>query len=275
VVPRSWSLVWLAGAHREVPRATPAAWRERWADEAAGFGQAGMPATFDDAPNAGVAMSAEQERAEVASVATLAVVRQIVLPRFLRGAVARGWWSSERANPAGIEARALEADSTLRPTIVGPLASDNLDRLTLAARVVAPLDPVDAHSALVAAARDGAKIVAAVAGSVVVGLAILAPGQARPSDVLPPWDLLAIGVAPAFRQQGLGHALIRAAGEAVDGAPIDVAMGVAERDAVDPLPIETRTAIARRLLEGAGFNVRPADGAVGQSDPAAFIARRD
>ena len=40
VVPRSWSLVWLAGAHREVPAAIPPAWRERWADEALGYGQA-------------------------------------------------------------------------------------------------------------------------------------------------------------------------------------------------------------------------------------------
>ena len=43
VVPRTWSLVWLAGAHREVPDATPAAWRERWASEAARYGQAPLP----------------------------------------------------------------------------------------------------------------------------------------------------------------------------------------------------------------------------------------
>jgi acetoin utilization protein AcuC len=50
VVPRSWSLVWLAAAHREVPAATPEAWRERWTAEAARFGQAPLPATFDDPP---------------------------------------------------------------------------------------------------------------------------------------------------------------------------------------------------------------------------------
>ena len=54
VVPRSWSLVWLAGAHREVPGATPEAWRERWAEEAARYGQAPLPETFDDPPNAGL-----------------------------------------------------------------------------------------------------------------------------------------------------------------------------------------------------------------------------
>ena len=43
VVPRSWSLVWLAGAHREVPAAIPPAWRERWAGEALRYGQAPLP----------------------------------------------------------------------------------------------------------------------------------------------------------------------------------------------------------------------------------------
>ncbi len=43
VVPRTWSLVWLAGAHRDVPAATPVAWREAWAAEAARYGQAPLP----------------------------------------------------------------------------------------------------------------------------------------------------------------------------------------------------------------------------------------
>ncbi len=34
VVPRSWSLVWLAGAHRETPAGTPVLWRDRWAPDA-------------------------------------------------------------------------------------------------------------------------------------------------------------------------------------------------------------------------------------------------
>lgn len=51
VVPRSWSLVWLAQAHRDVPDETPAAWRERWADEAAGFEQTPPPGTFIDPPD--------------------------------------------------------------------------------------------------------------------------------------------------------------------------------------------------------------------------------
>jgi acetoin utilization protein AcuC len=53
VVPRVWSLVWLAGAHREPPPETPEAWRARWAEEADHYGQAPLPVTFQDEPNAG------------------------------------------------------------------------------------------------------------------------------------------------------------------------------------------------------------------------------
>ena len=53
VVPRSWSLVWLAGAHREPPEATPAEWRDRWAAEAARYRQTPLPERFFDDPNAG------------------------------------------------------------------------------------------------------------------------------------------------------------------------------------------------------------------------------
>ena len=53
VVPRTWALVWLAGAHREPPPETPPAWRERWATEAERYGQAPLPERFEDEPNAG------------------------------------------------------------------------------------------------------------------------------------------------------------------------------------------------------------------------------
>ena len=35
VVPRTWALTWLAGAHGEAPTSTPEPWRQRWAEEAA------------------------------------------------------------------------------------------------------------------------------------------------------------------------------------------------------------------------------------------------
>jgi acetoin utilization protein AcuC len=50
VVPRSWSLVWLAQAHRDLPERTDAAWRARWSDEAERFGQAPPPEFFLDPP---------------------------------------------------------------------------------------------------------------------------------------------------------------------------------------------------------------------------------
>jgi acetoin utilization protein AcuC len=48
VVPRSWSLVWLAQAHRDIPDETPPAWREAWAAEAARYDQSPIPSAFID-----------------------------------------------------------------------------------------------------------------------------------------------------------------------------------------------------------------------------------
>lgn len=48
VVPRSWALVWLAQAHREVPEPLPVDWRDRWAGEAARHGDSPMPERFID-----------------------------------------------------------------------------------------------------------------------------------------------------------------------------------------------------------------------------------
>ena len=50
VVPRSWALVWLAQAHREVPAQTPTDWRERWAEAADAFGQGPPPVDLVDPP---------------------------------------------------------------------------------------------------------------------------------------------------------------------------------------------------------------------------------
>jgi acetoin utilization protein AcuC len=43
VVPRSWAVVWLTQAHRPLPEATPADWRERWATDAEAYGQSPLP----------------------------------------------------------------------------------------------------------------------------------------------------------------------------------------------------------------------------------------
>ncbi len=80
VVPRSWSLVWLAGAHLEVPSATPTDWRERWAIEGDRYGQAPLPETFTDAPNAGIPVDVTQTAAEARSRETVALVRELMVP---------------------------------------------------------------------------------------------------------------------------------------------------------------------------------------------------
>jgi acetoin utilization protein AcuC len=97
VVPRAWSLVWLAGVHREVPRATAVAWRDRWAGEAARYGQAPLPETFEDEPNAGLALDANQVAAEDRSRSTTALVRELVVPRLLGDAVDRKTWEPPTA----------------------------------------------------------------------------------------------------------------------------------------------------------------------------------
>jgi acetoin utilization protein AcuC len=74
VVPRSWALVWLAGAHRDVPAETPEAWRERWAAEGARYGQAPLPTTFDDPP------TETSPEIEAAIRRTVNEVRTAVLP---------------------------------------------------------------------------------------------------------------------------------------------------------------------------------------------------
>jgi hypothetical protein len=78
VVPRAWALVWLAQAHREVPDAIPDAWRDRWAADAERFGQAPIPATFEDPPNAGLAHGPMEAAADRRAVEIAAEVLQLV-----------------------------------------------------------------------------------------------------------------------------------------------------------------------------------------------------
>ena len=89
VVPRSWSHVWLAGAHLEVPPLIPAEWRGRWSAEAARYGDKSLPETFDDPPNAGLPLTPSQAAAEAQSRAVAADVRESVLPLLRRTAAER------------------------------------------------------------------------------------------------------------------------------------------------------------------------------------------
>jgi ribosomal protein S18 acetylase RimI-like enzyme len=258
VVPRDWAHVWLAAAHREVPAETSRVWRERWAGEAARYGQAPLPATFDDAPNAGEPRDATQDAAEEQSLAMAGAVREAVVPLLLRTAEARGWWSPfDAARPAGT---APAPSGT--PHLVGPLTADELGRLRLAERVLPPADAGSGMHIVRAAAAAGGVVVAAVVDDVIVGAGIVSDGA-----------LLSLGVAPAHRRAGVGRALLARLVGASEG-PLRATVGVAERDPLDPLPLTVRSDVGRGLLESAGFSVAALGGPVGRIDRSSVVAHR-
>ncbi len=266
VVPRTWSLVWLAGAHRDVPVATPSAWRERWAGDAARFGQAPLPATFNDLPNAGLPIDEAQTAADARSTTTVELVRRLAVPRLLREARDRGWWDAgapaPRPAPSGPASTGGEAGATIVAIDAG-----TWERLTLEPRVIAPADAGTGHEIVHAAILDGAIVMAAVEGGDAVGLAIAGPpkGDRR--------DLLALGVAPGFRRRGLGSALLAAL---VGAIPSRLALAaevtLAERDPLEPWHRTDRASVARRLLERAGFAIGPDPADLRQPDPGVIVA---
>ncbi|OGO58448.1 MAG: hypothetical protein A2V85_06375 [Chloroflexi bacterium RBG_16_72_14] len=78
----------------------------------------------------------------------------------------------------------------------------------------------------------------------------------------------------AWRRAGLAGALLGAlAAGRPAGAAMEALVGVAERDVVEPLPVETRIAIARRLLGRAGFAIRAVSPDVARDDPWAIAGR--
>ncbi len=68
-MPRTWALVWLAGAHRAVAPGTaaPEAWRARWAADAERFGTPELPATLEDDPTVGASTDRAGTQADDAS----------------------------------------------------------------------------------------------------------------------------------------------------------------------------------------------------------------
>jgi acetoin utilization protein AcuC len=252
VVPRTWALTWLAGAHRDPPEVTDPDWRSRWATDALRYNQSPPPERFIDPPNAGLPYSDLQRLADARSLETLAEVRSTVLPRLLIVAEERGWWDPSAA-AVQTGKRLVQGGANRAPTIIPNLDAGLLARLVLAARTMPPADPEAARQLLIAAIRDGAWASGAVVADQLVGVALAAPaaGSGDPTEIL--W----IGVAPDDRRQGLGSALLAALigrADAGAGRTHETArLGIAERDVVEPLPLNDRLRIAARILARSGF----------------------
>ena len=262
VVPRTWALTWLAGAHRDAPSRIAEAWRERWADEAARYGQAPLPERFDDAPNAGLPHDGSQEASEQRALMLASIHRSVVVPRLLQHAIEAGWWSPMQPPASPLPGAHAAADAT--PTILPTLDADAWSRLSLARGVIPPADVSAAHALVSAALRASppAVVSAAVADSTAVGLAVSSAVDPRDGTS----ELLALGVAPGHRRRGIAAALLR--GHAARGSTAVVTL--AERDPLDPLPRDVRASIARRLFETAGYEIKPVDEVVRAIDPGAF-----
>ena len=243
VVPRTWALTWLAGAHREPDVETPAAWRERWEAEAGAFGTPGMPATFLDEPNAGQPVGTPQVVADEASLGTLERVRRVALPALVREAEDRGWWRPSlswagrvcwrgRCLPAGMSPGASGVSGS---PVVRALGVAGLSVLRIASRTIPPFDADDALALLRAAAADGARVVGAVSGDVLVGAAVPAPAAGAPGEE----SLLVVGVEPSHRGAGAWPRVAAGARRRPAGRrrQMRAAVGVAERDVVEPLDV--------------------------------------
>jgi acetoin utilization protein AcuC len=268
VVPRAWAHVWLAGAHREAPDRLPGEWRERWAGEATRFGDPSLPETLDDAPNAGLPVRPSQAAAEARSLKTAELARHLAVPRLIREAVDRGWWSP-LARPAAPSTSTKAGSDGSGLTIVDRPDRATLDRLEFAPRLVAGLDPGSLREILDPARVD---TTIAVEGTRVVGLvssATAAEGARTPRAIL------AVGVAPEARRRGLATELLtRHLASFEPGTAWWAVVTVAERDPVEPLDRSLRATIARRLLERTGFDVQRAAGPLGRADPEAIEATR-
>ena len=90
----------------------------------------------------------------------------------------------------------------------------------------------------------------------------------------PGGDLLAVGVAPAWRRAGLARDLLAVERSRPDGSAAVVEVSMAERDVVEPLDRSVRAAVARRLLEGAGFGIATPDANLQAIDPLLIALER-
>ena len=81
VVPRTWAHVWLAQTHAAALGGLSPAWRDRWAAEAARYGQAPIPTSLDDEPNAGLPRGPMDDRLDQRAAEAATRVLGLALPR--------------------------------------------------------------------------------------------------------------------------------------------------------------------------------------------------
>jgi acetoin utilization protein AcuC len=264
VVPRAWSHVWLAGAHRDVPDAIPETWRERWAAEASRYGVRDLPRHLDDDDVGGSSGEADE-----ISRQTVAAVRESIVPNLIRTTVAAGRWTPFEPSRADEDGRGMRVDvvASGAPTILDGPVPDVVERLTFAPRLIANLSPLAAKS-LVLEWKD---VTLAVAGEVVVGVVVSSSTVDGARALHGTW------VAPPARRRGLaGELLRRHLATAFEPVPSEwrASVMVGERDPVQPLDHGLRVSIARRLLEGAGFVITGPARRLGDVDPSALAAIR-
>ena len=274
VVPRAWAHVWLAAAHREAPDRLPEEWRSSLVRRGRPIRRSRRcPRRSTIPPNAGIPFDAAQRDAEARSLAIAALARHLSRP----AAHPRGGRIAAGGRRSGRRGRRLAAGDVdaerlgLRPGTWRSSRTSTGRRSTgssLAPRLVANLDERSLRDILrspAARPHDGGR-----------------RGDCRRASSRPPSTIrrradaarsvLAIGVAPACRRQGLatrmlaGARRMRSAGPATTWA---ATVTVAERDPVEPLDRALRGAIAARIYEGAGFRSVAPDRPLREADPGA------
>ena len=264
VVPRSWSLVWLAGAHREVPACDP-----RGVAGAVGRGggtiRAGAtPRDVRRSPECRPPFRACPGRCRGAVRCDDAT---------LVASVRRSWRSCGRRSgaaggmpslPQGMRRshRSREARQPCMRASRHRTSRGSRSRIASFRPIHDPCSP-PRHE------RDRVSVTAAIVQDVIVGAVVSAAAESGAGR-----EILAVGVAPEHRGHGLASAMLQAhvASFRPGDERLSATITVAERDPIEPLDHALRASIARRLFEGAGFEVRPASGRVRGVDPLALEA---